>query len=174
MVNIITGSDLSNMDFIADNVFYIEKSIIYTKLKGIRTVEFIRAKGDSLIFVEAKTAFPKPDNDPSAKEHGRFAIVINEICEKFVHSLNLYSSVKVGVTETELPVDFTPPHRVTLMFVLVIKTHEQEWCRSIEAAIVRVLPIYLHKIWKPTVLVLNYNTAIKYRLAIKRNESSNG
>ena len=165
----------SGMDFVADNTFRIEHSPLYKNMSdGIRSVEFVRAKGDSLIFVEARTAFPRPDDDPNAAERGRFETVVNEICEKFVHSLNLFSTVKVGVAEAELPSDFTLPNRVTLMFVLVIRTHEQEWCRSIETAIVKVLPTYLHKIWKPTVRVLNYNTAVKHQLVYNRDKNSTG
>ena len=44
----------SGMEFVSDNAFYIEKSDLYTKLgDGVRSVEFIRIKGDKLLFVEA-------------------------------------------------------------------------------------------------------------------------
>lgn len=174
MDNIITES---GMDFIADNTFHIECSTLYTdkmSSNGIRTVEFIRARGNNLIFVEAKTAFPKPDDAPNAEARGRFAISLNEVCEKFIHSLNLYSSVKVGVTEIQHPEGFSPPDRVTLTFVLVVKNHELEWCRSIEAALANVLPLYLRVIWKPIVRVINHSTAIKYNLAVLRDGNIDG
>ena len=163
MVNVITES---GMDFIADNSFRIEKSPLYTDLgDGIRSVEFIRAKDDNVIFVEAKTTFPNPNN-PSAENYVKFQSEINEICEKFIHSLNLFSSVKVGVRDAQLPPDFSPPDKVTLVFVLVVKTHELGWCRNIEAALIKVLPSYLHRIWKPTVRVINHKAAIKFNLAV--------
>ena len=174
MANIITES---GMDFIADNTFHIEHSPLYTdKLSGnrIKTVEFIRVKDNNLIFLEAKTTFPKPDDNPNAEESGRFEIALKKVCEKFIHSLNLYSSVKVGVTEIQLPEDFLPPDKVTLTFVLVVENHKLEWCRSIKTALVKVLPFYLHMIWKPIVHVINHNTAIKYKLAVIREGNING
>lgn len=52
MSKIITESE---MDFIADNSFYIEKADVYLKLKkGVRSVEFTRTIKDKLLFVEAK------------------------------------------------------------------------------------------------------------------------
>lgn len=172
MLNVIMES---GMNFIADNTFHIERSPLHTNIgESIRTVEFIRVKGDKLIFLEAKTAFPKPGINPSAENPGKFAIVLKEICEKFIHSLNIYSSIKVGVSGTKLPEKFSPPDNVTLVFILVVKNHEIEWCRSIKAALVKILPSYLCRIWKPAVYVINYNTAIKYELAFMREENGNG
>ena len=160
----------SDMDFIADNTFHMERSPLYTELSrnGIRTVEFIRVKGDDIIFLEAKTAFPKPDNNPSAEDPGRFKIALNEVCEKLIHLLNLYSSIKVGVRKIQLPEDFLPPDKVTLKFVLVVKNHELEWCRIIKDALIMVMPSYINKIWQPEVYVINHDTAIKKKLAIMR------
>jgi hypothetical protein len=166
MSNIITES---GMDFIAHNTFHIERSPLYTdKLlsNGIKTVEFIRADGNKLIFVEAKKTFPKPDDGPNAEERVRFANALKEVCEKFVHSLNLYSSVKIGVSETQLPEDFLLLDKVTLKFVLVVKNHKPEWCRKIQTALVNALPSYLRMIWKPTVCVINHDTAINQKLAV--------
>ena len=174
MGNIITESGI---DFIADNTFHIERSLLYTDTlsgKGIRTVEFIRVKDNSLIFVEAKSSFPKPDDDPNVMEHGQFEVGINEICEKFIHSLNLYSSVKIGVTEPQFPKDFIAPDKISLEFVLVVKNHEFKWCRSIKAALKGVIPSYINKIWRPKVNVINHNTAIKYKLAVIREGNVNG
>jgi hypothetical protein len=80
MAKIITES---GMNFIANNAFHIEKSNIYTKLKdSIKTVEFIRAKGDNLLFVEAKSSFPNPNNPES---YTKFQSEIDDICDKFVY-----------------------------------------------------------------------------------------
>ena len=164
MPDVITES---GMDFVADNVFHIEKSNIYVGLGiGVKSVEFVRAIGNTLIFIEAKTSFPKPDDNPSTDDKERFRNSINEVCEKFIHSLNLYSSVKVGATENELSGDFKPEERVEIQFVLVVKNHAWEWCRDIKTAIEVDLPIYLNRIWKPTVFVINHKAAIKHNLAI--------
>jgi len=169
MDNIIKESD---MDFVADNTFHIEDATFYKnnlRQKGIKSVEFIRARDNSLIFVEAKTTFPKPYDDPDTEEHERFDNEVNNVCEKFVHSLNMYASVKVGVTETQLQESFSPPNKVTITFVLVVKNHEDEWCRPIEVALIEALSSHLHmikQIWQPKVSVMNHKTAIEQKLAV--------
>jgi len=169
MVNDITES---GMDFVSENTFQIEKSAAYKNSgKGIRSVEFVRVKEDKLLFVEAKTKFPNPNPDPNnpSEENGeeklkRFQSEINNICDKFIHSLNLFSSVKVGVTEDTFPDDFVLPDRVSLVFVLVVKNHELNYCKPIKQKLMEILPSYLKKIWKPEVYVINHKTATKQEL----------
>jgi len=161
MINLIRES---GMDFIAENTFRIEESTTYTNIgEGIKSVEFIRAKGDKLLFVEAKTTFPNPDN-PSAENYIRFQEEITDICDKFIHSLNLYASVKIGVNEEAFANDFVPPEMISLVLILVVKNHEPSWCRKIQPKLISALPSYLKKIWKPEVLVMNHETAIKQNL----------
>ena len=164
MVNLI--KDQSGMDFIADNTFHIENSSIYVNIgKGIKSVEFIRAKEDKLLFVEAKTTFPNPDN-PSAENYKRFQEEINNICDKFIHSLNIYASIKIGVNDEVFAADFAPPETISIVFILVIKNHKTSWCRKITPKIISMLPPYFKKIWKPEVYVFNHETAIKQNLTI--------
>jgi len=163
MVNIIPES---GMVFVADNTFHIEESSLYTDIgEGVRTVEFIRVKNGHLLFVEAKTSFPNPDNS-SPDNLVVFQSEIDEICEKFIHSLNLLSSVEVGVADDVYTDDFTMPEKVSLVFVLVIKDHELKWCRPVKKKLEDALPPYLRTIWKPTVYVINHATAISRNLAI--------
>jgi hypothetical protein len=163
MADVIIESD---MKFISDNTFHIEKSGLYTKLgDGIRSVEFIRVKDEKLLFVEAKTTFPNPEN-PSLENYEKFQSEINDICDKFIHSLNLYSSIKVGVNEENFADSFVSTEKVFLIFILVVKNHKPEWCRKIEPKIIAALPQYLKKIWEPKVYVINHETAIKRNLTI--------
>ena len=140
----------------------IDKSEIYKKLKvdKIKSVEFIRIKDNELLFVEAKTTFPNPN-----KSEENFKSEIEDICDKFIHSLNLFSSVKVGVTEELFPRDFIMPEKSSLVFVLVIKNHQLGWCNEIYRKLIDSLPSYLKKIWRPEVYVINHETAIKRNLA---------
>ncbi len=155
----------SGMDFVADNTFYIEKSKLYMDTgRGIRSVEFIRIKGNRMLFVEAKTSFPNP-NHSDDESAGRCREAIQEICDKFKHSLNLYTSVLVRTKDTTFPEDFVLPRKVTLEFVLVIKNHESDWCRDIEAMLRKNLPRYLMKIWRPYIRVINHADAISRGLA---------
>jgi len=156
----------SDMKFISENAFHIEKSGLYTNLGGgIRSVEFIRTKDEKLLFVEAKTTFPNPDN-PSVENYEKFQAEINDICDKFVHSLNIYSSIKVGINEEPFADGFVSTEKVYLVFILVIKNHKPEWCKKIKPKFIAALPTYLKKIWKPEVYVINHENAIKRNLAI--------
>jgi len=163
MVNVITES---GMDFINENTFQIEKSAVYKNSgKGIRSVEFVRVKENKLLFVEAKASLPNPDN--SSKENlGEFQEQIKEICDKFIHSLNLFSSVKVGVVEETFPDDFTLPDKVSLVFLLVVRDYKFDWCKPTKEKLIATLPSYLKKIWRPTVFVINHKTATKKNLTI--------
>ena len=161
MAEVITES---GMDFIADNTFHIEKSELYSGIgEGVRSVEFIRVIDDRLLFVEAKTSFPNPNN-PSSENLEKFQTAIEDICEKFIHSLSLFSSVKVGVTESSFPNEFVMPEKVSLNFVFVIKSHELEWCRLVEKKLYTTFPSYMKKIWKPNIYVINQENAKKLNL----------
>jgi hypothetical protein len=158
MSDVITES---GMDFAADNTFHIEKSPLYTQIgSGVRSVEFVRAKDDKLLFVEAKSSFANPNN-LDASNYAKFQSAVEEICEKFLHSLNMYASVEMGTAKVSFPDSFQPPTTAKLTFVLVIKDHEHEWCTPISESLVEALPIYLKKIWRPAVYVINYETAKK-------------
>jgi len=158
MAKIITES---GMNFIADNTFHIEKSDIYANIKeSIKTVEFIRAKDNKLLFIEAKSSFPKSESS------AEFQSEIDDIHNKFIHSLNLYASIVIGVNEQQLPPDFNPANKISLKFVLIINGFEQKWCIPVEKALTNQLrkSKCIAKIWKPTIFVINHETATKRAL----------
>ena len=164
MDNII--KDQSGMDFISDNTFHIEKSALYSKIgENIKSVEFIRIKYKELLFVEAKTTFPNPDNS-SEENLKRLQAEINDICSKYIHSLNLFSSIKAHVNEEEFAADFVLSEKVSLVFTLVVKNHEPLWCRKLKPIVIAALSVYLKRIWKPEVRIMNYVSAIRESLAI--------
>ena len=163
MVNVINES---GMDFIVDNAFHIENSMIYKGLgEGVKSVEFVRVVDDTLLFVEAKNTFPNPNN-PSEDEPNRFQDEVEDICEKFVHSLNLFLSVEVGVAEDVSANEINKPETVTLVLVLVIKKHEHGWCKPVKFEMERALPSYFTKIWKPNILVINQEEAVELDLVL--------
>ena len=165
MVRVIP--DQSGMDFIADNTFHIEESSLYKNIgDGVRTVELIRVKDDTLLlFVEAKSTFANPNN-PCRENEAKFQKEIEEVCEKFIHSLNLLSSIEIGITEDALPDDFILPDNVSLVFMLVVKEHDFKWCKPIKGEIEATLPHYLKKIWKPSVYVINQEIATEQNIVI--------
>ena len=156
----------SGMVFVADNALYIEKSDLYASLGNcVRSVEFVRAKDEKLLFVEAKTSFANPNN-PNAKNVIRFQSEIDEVCEKFIHSLNLFSSVKIGVSGNAFDCNLVLPKSISLVFILVIQNHESKWCKQIQNRIKVSLPKYIIKIWKPVIYVINREIAIKRELVV--------
>ncbi|MDR2706703.1 MAG: hypothetical protein LBC02_13060 [Planctomycetaceae bacterium] len=165
----------SGMSFVSDNVFHIEKSPQYAELGNrVKTVEFVRTKGEKLLFVEAKSSFPKPYNMASNQAKGNktgeelFHKEVVDICDKFIHSLNLYSAINVGVTKDGFPSDYKPADKVTLMFILVINGFKMSWCVEIEKALNQRIreSICMSKIWKPEVIVINNETAAKNNITV--------
>ena len=162
----------SGMSFNADNAFYIEKSPVYIGLgNGVKSVEFIRAKGDKLLFIEAKSSFPKPNNPPNPNKGNKtgeqlFREEIADICDKFIHSLNLYSAIDVGVTEYDFPADYKPADKMSLKFVLVINKFDRSWCVDIEKALTNRIreSICMSKIWKPKIIVINNEIAAEHEI----------
>jgi hypothetical protein len=161
----------SGMRFIAENAFHIEKSYPYTKLKGscVKSVEFIRIENRNLLLVEAKTTIANPNN-PDVDNRKKFDLEIGEICDKFVHSLNLFSTIRIGVVNEKLPTAFTTDDQLSLVLILVVRNYEVKWCKPVQQKIHEILPKYFTKIWKPEVRVINYATAIKYGIAIISRE----
>lgn len=174
MRNTITES---GMEFIADNVFHIEKSPAYARLGGdVKSVEFVRAKDNKLLFIEAKSSFPNPNNPaPNPDKEDKtgdelFQEEISDICDKFTHSLNLYSAVDVGVTEDGFPPDYKPSDKVSLMFILVINGFDRSWCDEIEKALTNRMrdSICISKIWKPEVFVINDEAAASRKITVDK------
>ena len=156
----------SGMVFVADNALYIEKSDLYASLGDcVRSVEFIRVKEDRLLFVEAKASFANPNN-PNGENVSKFQSEVDEVCEKFIHSLNLLSSVVIGVAGNVFDCDFVLPNSFSLVFILVIQNHEMKWCKQVQNRIKVSLPKHIIKIWKPVIYVINREIAIKRELVV--------
>jgi hypothetical protein len=157
----------SGMEFIANNVFHIEKSqALIEAEQGIKSVEFVRMINNRIMFLEAKTTFPNPERTDA----NRFDEEVNDICEKFIHSITLYASIVVGVNYNELPEAFVVESKKSIWFVLVIRNHELAWCRYIQTKIRGSLPEYFQKIWDPQVFVINKKSAMKHNLVKKDGE----
>ena len=164
----VFDNDDSGMYFIRNNAFRIEKSDVHEKVKsnGIKVVEFIRIIENQLHFIEAKKSL----HDPSSGERAIrfFKEEVEKICDKFLHSLNLFASVKIGVYEESFPDDFILPKNVLLVFALVVKEHDKSQCKLTNDALVKSLkqamPRYWMRIWNPVTQVVNHEMAIKQNL----------
>ena len=166
----------SGMKFIADNSFRIEKSSVYSQLgRNIKSVEFVRSMGNKLLFIEAKSSFPNPNNlSPSPHKDFKtgselFQEEIDNIYDKFIHSLNLYAAIAIGVAKMGFPQEYIPPTKSSILFILVINSFEKSWCLDVEIALMKKIheSICMNKIWKVKVHVINHETAIKQNLAVE-------
>ena len=169
----------SGMNFIIDNTFEIEKSPEYIQIgKDIKTVEFIRALESKLLFVEAKSSFPNPNNpNPNPEKDNKtgkelFREEVEKICEKFVHSLNLYSSIAIGINGDGFPPDYMPSKKVSLDFVLVINGFQKSWCDEIKRALMNKIckSDSMTRIWKPQVFVMNHEDAQKCNIVHQNSD----
>jgi hypothetical protein len=149
----------SGMDFNTDCAFPIEESQAYKNVCGVKSVEFVRIKDAKILLVEAKTSIANPDNSDVP-----FTEEVEKICDKYIHSLNLLSAIRMRVFEDMLPHIFYVTSKVSIKFILVIRDHKLDWCRPVKMKIEQTLPQYLKNIWKPDVFVINQDTAKKYKL----------
>ena len=169
--------DDSGMRFIRDNAFRIEKSDVHEKVKsnGVKVVEFVRIIDNQLHFVEARKSLRDINKGEKAVKY--FNEEIEEIRDKFVHSLNLFASVKICVNEENLPDDFALPKKSLLVFVLVVKEHDIIQCKLANDALVKslnqVMPRYWMHIWRPIIHVVNYEMAVKQNLIVETTKQQN-
>lgn len=93
MGKIITESGVDFGEFEAENLFAIESSNILKKFgQGIKTVEFVTLfRKDNIIFLEAKTGCPNPNNKEKGGEDAeRFQLFYDDIADKYIDSLQVY------------------------------------------------------------------------------------
>jgi len=144
--------------------FRIEKSKLFDRCKGIRSVEFIyRPKKNKLFFIEAKASSPVQRTGNEEQYH-RF---VDEIMEKFSHSLELYLAGilerKSGHEEMADALKKADYQKMKFYFVLIINGHEAPWLLPLQDEFNRKMG-YLKKIWDGEVLVMNEESAREYRL----------
>jgi len=154
----------SGMPLVVDDAFLIEDTASYTSLRGggIKSVEFVRRKGSTLLFVEAKTTFPSPSTG------GNFDSESVDIVGKFVHSLNLFAAISMNLYKEDISATETKTvEKTSVTLVLVVRDHKSEWCKEIKKKFMLLLnsSTYITQIWRPEVYVVNYDAAIKRGIA---------
>lgn len=161
---IITESGMRFGPFDEADIFLIEKSQLYKSLgKNIKSVEFVLCQQmNAICFIEAKSSSPKPHN------HEDFDVFINELYEKFVHSIDLFFSIILKRKEDkdgEMPSRFHGAEYVciAIKLILVINGHETGWLSPINDALKKKLKRQI-KTWNLTVAVLNNQLAYKNQL----------
>lgn len=159
-MNAFVESGMTFGPFPDEYVFLMEKSRLFNRCNGVKTVEFVwRRKTRVLCFVEAKSSSPIERAD-NVQEHETF---MQEICSKFMDSLDLLLAGllerKSGHEEIPSGIKTADYQNVQIKFVLILKGHER-------ADLLEALSIDLEKrlaasrsIWGSQILVLNEQMA---------------
>ena len=149
----------SKMGFIYDNVFPIEEQGLNVRLgEGIRTVEFNRCMKSKLVFVEARTTFAQTDGI-DISDGTNLQKQTQEVVEKFIHSLNIYAAIKIGVIDEPMS-NHSTPDKISIVFVLVVKRGTSQGCRKLSKIVFNQIPSWFTKIWGLKVYAVNGQTAI--------------
>lgn len=164
--------------FDEESFFALEKSVQYTKSlrpNGVRSCEFVlfktKKRNKRIVFVEAKRSLPE-EYAAETKERADklYHEFIQEITEKFRHSLELFSGILLNKYDRDgLPINLNVSdlQDIDFQLILVVKTADAS-----------KLPIYSEKlskslnaerkIWRiPNVIVLNEVLAIKKHLVFE-------
>ena len=169
----IVESGISFGLFEDDKVFHIEKSDLYRRMNkgsvsGVKSAEFVCSIEKNRIFlVEAKPSSPHIDNNEKLYPW------IDDIANKFIHSLSLYSAVCLGMhgdKKNEIPKGLLKMHNsfITLNCILVIKGHKEEWCLKIQDLLRDRMKLH-RKIWNFEVIAINEHRVVKLHLGVPIN-----
>ena len=157
----------SDMPFLFENedeVFRIEGSKIYKSLgKNVKAVDFILHRNNRLRLIEAKSTVSKKENKTDFDDD------IQPICEKFVHSLDLYFAIILERQKdeyNEVPEAMKNANIATaeILLLLVIKNHRAKWLLPISEELTRKLRRQI-KTWNLKVKAINEITAQEWGLA---------
>lgn len=164
----IKESGMTFGPFLDEQCFYIEKSNIYAKLQnGLPIAEFLLIQPDRnlLWVVEAKSSSPNPSNRESKLKFDDFIV---EISRKLLNAFTLGLTLCLGrhvdnIDELSSRFQEIDYGSVTIIFLLVIKGHKEEWLAPLNEALQRELKD-ASKIWPLKVITMNEKAAQKYKL----------
>lgn len=147
--------------FKKENIFHIEKSGVYQQVgKNVKICEFIVKLKGKILFIEAKTTFSNP-------QKGTFDKDIQDIYQKILNSLLLYSGILLGrpyKSLEKLPENLNSMKDKKIGLILIIKNHKKEWLISIDEKLnllfYSIKKVFLIDFFK----VLNEEIAEKYGL----------
>lgn len=160
----ISESGLYFGEYGESRLFYAEQSSVYKSLgDSICTIEFaLYNENDEILMVEAKSSSPKPSNQID------FDGFINEIYDKFAHSIDLYFSLvlkRLDDSKNDMPDCFrTANYSIAkIKLILVINGHKIDWLAPISDALRKKLKMQI-KTWRLELAVINHEVAAEYGL----------
>lgn len=175
MAQFLYESGMQLGPFNDEDYFKIENSPLHLSMKnGVKSVECILTRFDSILFIEAKTSCPNIENskdDDEKKE--KCDAYFKDIREKFEDAFNMYLTICVeknfeayGMGENLLDKDIFKKR--SIKFILIVKNAHQDWLLQITSFLEKEL-IKLRRIWKVEIRVLNEEIAIARHFAIRND-----
>lgn len=162
---IIRESEMDFGDYDDNKVFKIEKCKLKRKLgDGFKIVEFIAlTEQDKLVFIEAK-----PVGYIKSVEMQHYHNKLNELCEKFENSIDIFFSIqshRLEDTKNEVGsiLKTTDYSKKDIFCYLVIKDAEYNLCSTLTNALNCQMKKRL-AIYNIQLLVINSNTARKFNI----------
>jgi hypothetical protein len=161
-----------------ENVFLIERSEFVKHRQGLSSVECVCLKGKRLLLIEAKSSFPRAENNEA------YSANINEIAEKFIHSFEVFLShiAKVNLLIPEAPdksskwlANYDFSKRKPIVFVLIVnctKINKNDMPTMIGAIQDRLSRrLKWHKgVWNTDFIALDHESAIERELIVSLEE----
>ena len=152
-----------------EELFHIEQSKLYQDLgQGLKATEFVLQADNNIIFVEAKTNAPNPENkDDSSEKSQKFETFFREVPDKFIDSLGVYTAalLKRYPDTSEIGVSLQRPDLagIKIVFALVITNPaaETDWLSPIKSVLEDRLRRWM-KIWDIDIIVLNQALAKRF------------
>jgi hypothetical protein len=161
---VIKESGLDFGEYEKLDLFHIEESSVYKSMgDSVCTIEFVlRHKNDEILLLEAKSSSPKPSNQV------RFDEWIDEVYQKFSHSMDMYFSLvlkRLDDPNGDMPEYFKSADYSTakIKLLLVINGHEIEHLPPICDALREKLRRQI-KTWRLGFTVMNHVQAGEYGL----------
>lgn len=149
-----------------EDVYRIEKSPLLAEVQ-LKATECVVSRQNAVLFIEAKSSSPRPQPED------KFDKFIDEITDKFTHSLTFYNAAILRHDGAEMPthvknVDLREAH---YSFILVIYGHKIEWLPPLMDALKSRLRHTL-KLWNipdVAVKVMNERMALDNQIIAKYN-----
>ena len=152
-----------------EELFHIEQSELYRDLgQGLKATEFVLQADNNIIFVEAKTNAPNPENrDDSLEKREKFETFFREVPDKFIDSLGVYTAALLkrypDTSEIGTALQHSDLAETKIIFALVLTNPaaQADWLPPIKSILEDRLRRWM-KIWGIDIIVLNQALAKRF------------
>lgn len=150
----------------------LERSLLYQSLNrhAVSAVECVVVYDfhgkERITLIEARKSAPNPCRSGNMENLDKY---IGNLRRKYEHSIQICYAALHGRVQNGLPMGnklvqaLKCPQKI--LFLLIVKTLKDEWCKDIQDALQKELQ-HLRHIWQANVVVINETLAKRYRLIV--------